>query len=499
MTVTSVDVRGGGHAAALRRRWRFVVAVPGVLVVAIVAWIATCLPLLEPGGAEAARVIDLMRCVAAGAYLLACATQYLQWRATRDPFLLRPVLLLAALSILLPFRAVYLAGVDDANRFALARAATVLAVLVALAALAVGPREPMRRRPMPAPYVAGCLAGLLGLAVATAASASVLAPAGEAILAGAWLLVARFCLRRQVPSARAFALAGVVAAAGELLRAVALVGPHVLLVICPLVDVLAAAIVAGNSARRLHSTWCADEGRVRRLADRLTLLEAELQFRHAADQERLHDARSTIAGVVGASQLLVHRPGSTTAEDAATLRGLMEAELNRLELLLDPRAQQPDTFLLADVLGPVLDAHRVAGLSVQRDLAPIAMVGRPHLLATVLDNLLRNTAVHAPGSSARVTARACGATVVVTVEDGGPGISPSERATVLGRGVRGSDVRAAGSGLGLYNAATAVARCGGTLELGDSRLGGLRVRLTLPLCPVDDASGPEPTLAGWVG
>ena len=70
----------------------------------------------------------------------------------------------------------------------------------------------------------------------------------------------------------------------------------------------------------------------------------------------------------------------------------------------------------------------------------------------------------------------------ITIDDDGPGIAPERRAAALTRGVR-LDESAPGSGLGLHIVAALSALYGGSVELGDSPLGGLRVRLKLPATP----------------
>jgi signal transduction histidine kinase len=63
----------------------------------------------------------------------------------------------------------------------------------------------------------------------------------------------------------------------------------------------------------------------------------------------------------------------------------------------------------------------------------------------------------------------------VTIEDDGPGIAPERRAAALTRGVR-LDESAPGSSLGLHIVAELADLYSGSVELGDSPLGGLRVQ-----------------------
>jgi two-component system sensor histidine kinase PhoQ len=69
--------------------------------------------------------------------------------------------------------------------------------------------------------------------------------------------------------------------------------------------------------------------------------------------------------------------------------------------------------------------------------------------------------------------------LALEVEDDGAGIAPAERARVLERGVR-ADESVAGQGIGLAVAREVAASYGGTLEIGESRLGGARLSVRLP-------------------
>jgi len=69
--------------------------------------------------------------------------------------------------------------------------------------------------------------------------------------------------------------------------------------------------------------------------------------------------------------------------------------------------------------------------------------------------------------------------LTLTIEDDGPGLAPDQRAAVLARGAR-LDETAPGSGLGLSIIDDLIRSYGGSLSLGDSRLGGLSVILILP-------------------
>jgi signal transduction histidine kinase len=65
------------------------------------------------------------------------------------------------------------------------------------------------------------------------------------------------------------------------------------------------------------------------------------------------------------------------------------------------------------------------------------------------------------------------------IEDDGPGIPTSERAHVLDRGAR-LDERVSGQGIGLSVVRELAQLIGGTIEIGESPLGGARLEVRLP-------------------
>jgi signal transduction histidine kinase len=71
----------------------------------------------------------------------------------------------------------------------------------------------------------------------------------------------------------------------------------------------------------------------------------------------------------------------------------------------------------------------------------------------------------------------------LTVEDDGPGIAAGQRETALKRGKR-LDETVPGTGLGLAIVAETAAAYGGSVELGESAAGGLRVDVVLPAAGV---------------
>ena len=97
----------------------------------------------------------------------------------------------------------------------------------------------------------------------------------------------------------------------------------------------------------------------------------------------------------------------------------------------------------------------------------------------VVGNVMENAGKWSKGKI-RVDAAPSGeARMTVTVDDDGPGLPPEERAQALKRGQR-LDENAPGSGLGLSIVDELTRAYGGSVQLGESPMGGLRVVLDLP-------------------
>lgn len=109
------------------------------------------------------------------------------------------------------------------------------------------------------------------------------------------------------------------------------------------------------------------------------------------------------------------------------------------------------------------------------------VVGDDALLRRATVNLLANAVRHAR-TTVQVTIAADCRSVLVHVDDDGPGIPEAERAHVLDRFARVDRARGSsgGAGLGLSITAAVVARHGGAIEVATSPSGGARITVRLP-------------------
>jgi signal transduction histidine kinase len=127
----------------------------------------------------------------------------------------------------------------------------------------------------------------------------------------------------------------------------------------------------------------------------------------------------------------------------------------------------------------LLRLHAERGLTIDVNVAAdhIVRVEREDL-DEMLGNLLDNACQWAR-SRVRVESSSGDATIVISVDDDGPGLDPSLRDVVLQRGVR-ADEAAPGSGLGLAIVRDLAALYGGSISLSSAPIGGLRAQLRVP-------------------
>ncbi|MGE2731562.1 HAMP domain-containing sensor histidine kinase [Mycolicibacterium vaccae] len=112
------------------------------------------------------------------------------------------------------------------------------------------------------------------------------------------------------------------------------------------------------------------------------------------------------------------------------------------------------------------------------------LLGWPDGLRIAVDNLVRNAITHGHATRIVLAARRHDSTMTIVVDDDGRGLPVEEHHTVLARFARGSNAAPGGSGLGLALVAQQAELHGGTVELSESPLGGLRATITVATTPV---------------
>lgn len=114
---------------------------------------------------------------------------------------------------------------------------------------------------------------------------------------------------------------------------------------------------------------------------------------------------------------------------------------------------------------------------------PAQFYARPNSLTSAFTNIIENAARYAK-KTLKISEFDSDESVTVIIEDDGPGIPDDKKALALQPFVRLDKSRnetTGGTGLGLSIAQTAIENHGGQIFLENSDLGGLRVRVVLPL------------------
>jgi signal transduction histidine kinase len=243
------------------------------------------------------------------------------------------------------------------------------------------------------------------------------------------------------------------------------------------------AVVAsgGSAAPRLAVPVGAAE--LRRLGETLNRMLARVHG--AGEQQRAfiadaaHELRSPLASVL--TQLEVALSTPTSAEEWPVIAADVFADAERLRRIAD------DLLLLAK-----LDAGGSAGQGlvdvtelVEVQGPPLEVQGDPQALGRLFDNLVTNAGKYA--TTVRTSAVREGSSVIVNIDDDGPGVPQEDRERVFERFVRLDSARSrdeGGTGLGLAIARAIARSHGGDVLLGDSPLGGLRATVRLPLAAV---------------
>ncbi|WP_247957210.1 HAMP domain-containing sensor histidine kinase [Microbacterium galbinum] len=255
--------------------------------------------------------------------------------------------------------------------------------------------------------------------------------------------------------------------------------------------------VDGITAERLHHRVAvpdsADEiaalaSTMNGMLDRLDA-SATAQRRFVSDAS--HELRSPLAVIRQHAELAQAHPSTTSigelaevvSDEGLRLQGIVESLL-LLARLDEGAGSVHEPVDLDDIALGEVRRLRSSGMEVDGSGIRAARVeGDPRLLGQLLRNLADNAARHAQGCVAIAVAPADGY-VFVTVEDDGAGVPVDERERVFERFVRLDEARsrdAGGSGLGLAIVRGIAAASGGTVAVDDSRWGGARFVVTLPL------------------
>ena len=205
-----------------------------------------------------------------------------------------------------------------------------------------------------------------------------------------------------------------------------------------------------------------------------------------------HELRSPLTGVVTSVEVLAARRAelSPRADQALTL---VQGELRRFRQMLDdllelaridgaPEGAAVAVPLAALVREVLVASGRDPGLLRADPDEETTVLGDKRSLERAVRNLLDNADRHAGGASAVHVQRRDG-TVVVSVDDDGPGVPLEDRERVFERFARGPHAARRslpGAGLGLAIVAETAGQHGGAAWVSEVPGGGARFSLSLP-------------------
>lgn len=208
-----------------------------------------------------------------------------------------------------------------------------------------------------------------------------------------------------------------------------------------------------------------------------------------------HELRSPLARLRVALELARSRSG----ESAGTALDRIERESGRLDeligqLLLLERLEggvdhtTVEDFDLTELIAGVVDDAGFEAEAQNRVISYAAtetcpITGRPELLRSAFDNVIRNAVLHTPeGTTVEVELQRNANLVEVTVRDHGPGVADADLERIFEPFHRVDEAReraSGGVGLGLAIARRATEAHGGTLSARATVGGGLEVVTTL--------------------
>jgi signal transduction histidine kinase len=236
------------------------------------------------------------------------------------------------------------------------------------------------------------------------------------------------------------------------------------------------------------------EPMVRALDDLLNRIKLATSVEASLRAAVAHEIRGSLAGIRAQAQLArTARAADELDEALSSLMSGTDRASRMLDQILDlarvdgikrDSAAARESFRIPDVYRQVkedltanVEAKRIE-LSASFDASPVE--GDPVAFYMLLRNLVENAIAYGPpdGRIEVRTARRMG-TLVLTVDDSGPGIPAAKRELAFERFNRLGQHDTVGVGLGLWIVKRIVELHGAKIALLDSPLGGLRVEIVL--------------------
>lgn len=228
--------------------------------------------------------------------------------------------------------------------------------------------------------------------------------------------------------------------------------------------------------------------------DELEPLARELNALLAHNQEVVERQRTHVGNLAHALKTPLSVMLTEASQQPGQLAEVVERQAQTMREQVDHHLRRARTAARSQTSGertplePILDELAVTLERIFQDKGvqidwrcpeDLCFQGEKQDLMELAGNVMENAGKWCRGKIRVEAAPEGEARLLLTVDDDGPGLPPEERAQALKRGQR-LDENAPGSGLGLSIVDELARAYGGSVQLGESPLGGLRVCLDLP-------------------
>lgn len=204
-----------------------------------------------------------------------------------------------------------------------------------------------------------------------------------------------------------------------------------------------------------------------------------------------HDANHVLGAVLADLESLAQSDqlaGTFQVEQLRTSVGRLVALNHRLQNAARqgvPKDRHSVDFarLVRDSVATVRSHHQLRGCRIVcRGVESVPLATQPRLVHQIVSNLVLNAGEATQGrGSIEVVVTGGEREVGVEVHDDGPGVPSEQRAALFDSLM---STKSTGTGLGLFSARACAQGLGGSIEIGDSPLGGALFRLRLPRAAV---------------
>jgi two-component system sensor histidine kinase PhoQ len=226
---------------------------------------------------------------------------------------------------------------------------------------------------------------------------------------------------------------------------------------------------------------------IKRLTDNLNSLiqherAQQVRYRNALG-DLAHSLKTPLAVMRGALSGDQSQLPATIEDQVARMDSIVAYQLQRAATsgMKNPMATPIQILpIMEKIVAALNKVHHEKGVSTEISVPDsVTFPGDEGDLMELLGNLIDN-AYKWCRQKVKISAVARDGRLIITIEDDGPGIEPSQAKTILQRGVR-ADEAVPGHGIGLAIVRDIVEAYQGAIEAGRSSLGGAMIRIDFPL------------------